>query len=697
MRWTPRRCATPPPDRDRIGAVPIDLRAKPAISTRRKSGFARAGLALAVLASVGLHSLFPLALRRFASQPVVVVAGASYRVAAVEERATFDLEFVDGDRYLLIVGSLGSHDQTHHVRIDSQATESIAATPFECIEPLVPRSILTCNGRSGTTTHETNFQPNSVTLPLAERSFHIHVTDGPLTDPRHYAEVTSVCVGHGPRVAVYLDGQIEQRQLASGLVDEIVRLMNDDLVPAFDLKWGAARDVDGDGRFTVLLSPWLDRLLGGKTSLGGFVRGDDFRDGLAAPFSNGCDMLYLNSNLRPDAHLRTLLAHEFAHAVCLSRRLPTRDGGPLPVEEDWLNEALAHVAENEFGGTWRNLDHRISRFLSAPEEASLVVPDYYQAGLWRNHGCRGATYLFLRWCVDTFGDDLPARLAGGPYAGVENLKWATGTTFDELFRRWTLAVGRSGRIPDSQGESGFARSTTTATGVNAYRSLNLRGRLAKWGLAGPRVRCIDLTAGTASIELKGSTAAFVELHADGDRSPRRIRVVAEPGANIQLTLVRRKRNAPRVRAKAGFEGGPETPNGADPLRLDSARRLFVDVEIEAHSLDDGPGAGCCVELIAVEQNSGDSRNTRCFAGDDLDARRDDVAVRRASDRTPVRPRRASFRYLLPSPGRTSCDAPIMVKVVVRNAAGLSGCAHLVVAPPHKSRRHVRVAARKERL
>src|SRR5690606_27089196 len=113
--------------------------------------------------------------------------------------------------------------------------------------------------------------------PPAARTFHLHVTEGPLDDPRHYAPIEGLSVAEGRTVRVFLDRQMSPRALFPGLLDEIVRLMDDDIVPRTREVLGTHRDVDGDGRFAILLTPWLARLQGGRTSLGGMVRGDDFR------------------------------------------------------------------------------------------------------------------------------------------------------------------------------------------------------------------------------------------------------------------------------------------------------------------------------------------------------------------------------------------------------------------------------------
>src|SRR5208283_4866229 len=117
-----------------------------------------------------------------------------------------------------------------------------------------------------------------------------------------------------------------------------------------------------------------------------------------------------------------------------------------------------------------NIDYRISAFLSQPERYQLVVEDYYAANLFRSHGNRGSTYLFLRWCVDQYGPGLIPALIQSPLRGTANLEEATGSSFAELFRHWTVAVYKSGLDP------------AAASRWGDYRSVNMRSPLEDWEL-----------------------------------------------------------------------------------------------------------------------------------------------------------------------------------------------------------------------
>jgi hypothetical protein len=305
-------------------------------------------------------------------------------------------------------------------------------------------------------------------------------------------------------------------------VADAVRAFDDEVYPRAGRDSGQAMDVDRDGRFTILMTPRLARLSTGTTPVRGFVRGSDFYRDLPAPFGNGCDMMWLDATLPTGPHLRTLLAHEYTHAVVFSEHVfggyPS-DGAPRD-EESWLNEGLAHAAEEAHGYCWTNLDHRIAAYLDPPESSPLVVPDAYAAGLWRDPGHRGAAFLFVRHCARRHGPDLPRRLTQSGLCGVANLEAATLTPFDELFRRWTV---------DLVGDEPL-----------------VWGRLGEHRLNGPRTH--ELAGGELELSIQRTAAAYIRLHpTNGPRL--RLTVTAPAGANLQVTLV-------RVAADAGRPSAP---------------------------------------------------------------------------------------------------------------------------------------------
>src|SRR5262249_52197297 len=219
-------------------------------------------------------------------------------------------------------------------------------------------------------------------------------------------------------------------------------------------------------------------------------------------------------------------------------------------EESWLNEGLAHLAEDLHGYGWSNLDYRVSAFLNAPERYPLVVADYYRAGLWRSPGIRGGCYLFVRWCADHAGPELTARLTRTNLTGVANLEVATGERFEELFRGWSAALLLGG------------------TGLTDDGGAGLRRTLGERFLCGPRFEELTLAQGEQTVELHGTSAAYWLLHSPrGNRC--RLEVVGPADAELQVTLVRLPADAGRLSLRC------EPADGGGRLRVQAHDRAMT--------------------------------------------------------------------------------------------------------------------------
>jgi hypothetical protein len=196
------------------------------------------------------------------------------------------------------------------------------------------------------------------------------VREGDVVSASNYLAVRGRLRAVGQRVQVYVDAQ-DLAQVGVDVLNDLVATFDGRVFPTAATTFGRARDVDGDGRFAILITSWLTRLAGGRHAVDGFVRGADFDATLDAPFGNRCDMMYLSTALEPGSHLRTVLAHEYTHAITLCARAFPGSGGTEtnrahPEEEGWLDEALAHLVEDLHGFSRSNLDYRVSAFLSEP-------------------------------------------------------------------------------------------------------------------------------------------------------------------------------------------------------------------------------------------------------------------------------------------------------------------------------------------
>jgi hypothetical protein len=363
----------------------------------------------------------------------------------------------------------------------------------------------------------------AIGIPQRSRTFHLLVKDGDVASPSNYLATQAILRAVGKHVQVYVDAD-DLKTVGSDVLKDLVATFDEKIFPVASATIGRARDVDDDGRFTILMSSRLTGLGGARNAVDGYVRGADLDLKLDAPFSNRCDMMYLNAALTAGPYLRTILAHEYTHAVTYTAKLFNGpDGERLGAEEEaWLDEALAHLAEDLHGFSRANIAYRVSAFLSAPERYRLVVDDYFTAELFRSHGNRGGTYLFLRWCADQYGPGLLPTLVRSTKKGIENLEAATGERFADLYRRWSTELYLSG-----------VDSTTDRGG---YHSINLRTPLDGWELAGPRTTLVRpgqpaenwLAAGTSShyVVVEPSPAGVVEVE-----------VTAPPDAELQVTAM----------------------------------------------------------------------------------------------------------------------------------------------------------------
>lgn len=416
-------------------------------------------------------------------------------------------------QYCLVVASLAHGAGPYRIRIVTEATAGPGSPAAERPTPdeFWRQQILPTQERLQRARQRQAFIAYPAAAePPRERSFHLFQGEQDFHNAESYAEIRARLQAVGKHCQVYVDRDAPGLEPLRAAVADAVRTFDEEVWPQAQRRFGAVLDVDRDGRFTLLFSPRLSRLCNGKVSLGGFVRGSDFHRDLAAPFGNRCDMMFLNAELPAGPHLRTLIAHEFIHAILYSEHLfgDYLPGWPRRDEECWLNEALAHVNEDlhAYGGS--NLDYRVSAFLSAPERYSLVVPDYYRAGLFRSHGHRGSSYLFLRWCVARHGVELLERLTRSNLAGIANLEAATGQRFAELFRDWTVELAR-GKQPSA--------------------------RPSERLLCGPRM--VDLPGcDHRECTVAGTSAAYMLLHSLPDQ-PVKISVSAEPQAELQVTLI----------------------------------------------------------------------------------------------------------------------------------------------------------------
>ncbi|HJT75861.1 MAG TPA: hypothetical protein VJ739_01535, partial [Gemmataceae bacterium] len=442
-----------------------------------------------------------------------------------------------GTKYYLVLGCLGRGPGPFRVRVRARPAAGPASLPVDESVPDTAWAERVAALRARLHQARRDEPPPPLYPPAAapspHRVFYLFTGDGDFQDAAGYAAVDADLCAVGRHCLVYLDRQEPDPARVQPTAADIVRTFDEEVYPRAEAELGHALDVDRDGRFAVLLSGRLGHLQNGRVSVGGFVRGTDFYADLPAPYGNRCDLMYLNTSLRPGPRLRTILAHEYTHAIVFSERLfgSYLADAPRQDEEAWLNEGLAHLVEERRGHGWSNLDYRIDAFLNTPERYQLVVPDYYRAGLWRTPGNRGAVFLFLRWCARGCGPDLVQRLVRTNLTGVTNLEVETGRRFADLFRAWSAAL--------------------VLPGADAVPAVP--GRV----LCGPRFTEMILAGDERDVEMVGTSAAYLLLHSPAAACSR-LTVEAEPGALVQATLIRLPEGSARLSLRQETGSTPGT-------------------------------------------------------------------------------------------------------------------------------------------
>ncbi|MFM1803115.1 MAG: Neutral metalloprotease precursor, partial [Planctomycetota bacterium] len=330
--------------------------------------------------------------------------------------------FNQRDGWLISVGYTGQRDGSMPLKMRFESVEQKKAGVVNRNDTLIP--LVKLKRKEALTRHRVarpklSAANKSTTEQNDSKEFMIQTRTGSSDIRQNYETITATAVASGLRATVYVD-QRDRKVVSQDVADAIVRIMDDEIPARVIPRIGDVADTDGNGRLHIVMTQVLDRMADGKLSLDGFVRPSDFDPMGVLPVSHASDLIFLNSRVTEVDYLKSLLAHEFTHAVAATRRQSLENGSSTE-EESWLEEGLAHLSERWMDGSWQNLGYRISAFYRSPEKSRLVVNDQVGLRSGRAHGHRGASFSFLNWCESEFGENLPAQLMDSQFSGVRNL------------------------------------------------------------------------------------------------------------------------------------------------------------------------------------------------------------------------------------------------------------------------------------
>ncbi|HEX6632122.1 MAG TPA: IPT/TIG domain-containing protein [Gemmatimonadaceae bacterium] len=297
-------------------------------------------------------------------------------------------------------------------------------------------------------------------------------------DGSDYTSVTGRLRYIGQNVLVYVDETAPASGLSASQIDGLGNLFDRKLYPADEQAFGAATDIDQNGRVAVLMTPVVNKLTAAaECSTSGFVTGFFFGLDLlpTQQNSNKGEIFYAlvpdptgttgSCRHSVDEVLRIVPAtfiHEMQHMISYGQHVLVRGGSD---EALWLNEGLSHIAE-ELGSLLYERDPSQPRSTSEqlfPDSSQgfivgnltdaydyLAQPTGTSMTLFTGDGTleeRGAAWLFLRWLGDQKGDGIFRRLVETRLTGVANIEDKTGEPFSRLFGDFGVAAYAVDRLP----------------------------------------------------------------------------------------------------------------------------------------------------------------------------------------------------------------------------------------------------------
>jgi hypothetical protein len=234
----------------------------------------------------------------------------------------------------------------------------------------------------------------------------------------------------------------------------------------------------------------------------------------------------------------------------------------------------------------------------------------------------------------------------------------TCESFDELYRHWTLALYRSGRSSASfKNDSTLDAANERFADADDYRSLDLRGRLSNFALAGPLAQMWPVDERTHDVAVRGTSSAFVELTANGG-GIRRVKVQGDYGSRLHVSLVRIADDWPQIVANVSWSENGDTilltHSSPSPTRE-------LTVRVTGDVADDHE-----VETIACERNHDETRESFCFSGEALQRYKHSVSAPGDRGRDTI-----VFKLPVPPPSATTepSSGRLHIKVISVDAKG----------------------------
>jgi len=283
----------------------------------------------------------------------------------------------------------------------------------------------------------------------------------PCSSVSDFATVTARAEYVGEHAAIFIDQAAPAGGFTTADLESVGALFDEDLYPSNTQAFGSESDVDRNGVTIILFTPEVNRLTPesqcATSIITGYFYGIDIDPAFQSDTrSNKGEVFYalapdpngtVSCSLSTDVVRRLVpvtFVHEFQHMISYHQHVLVRNGDS---ETLWLNEGLSHIAEELAALRFdaQGKDTLFSRFaigdlyngyLYLKEPGATFTLPLVGTGTLEE---RGASWLFLRWLLDQYGEGLTRRLVETVEVGATNVTVASGVPFDRLLTQWFLA------------------------------------------------------------------------------------------------------------------------------------------------------------------------------------------------------------------------------------------------------------------
>jgi len=337
-----------------------------------------------------------------------------------------------------------------------------------------------------------NAQVSAAAVPAVGDTLSLHVPDASSTNLCNNFISTQAVVASVSSKAIIAIDTLDGNYLTvfpQLVLDSIAKEFDNVTYPTDAAYYNTPTDIDGNGHVIMLFTGQINKLTPPNTQggfVGGFFFAGDFfpptgtQQGTFCPESNQAEIFYLLSpdptgkygNVRSASSVRQgtrgTIAHEFQHMINAGNRFENPAASSF--EATWLDEALAHFAEDAVGRVSRGFgDLQTLNFNDVlPCNTPCSQANDFNAFFFQNLArltywmdkpdqfapfsrmadtslaVRGAAWAIVRYAADNYSSSNPRtltkKLAAGPDTGVKNFAAAAGAPIDSLVKNWLISM-----------------------------------------------------------------------------------------------------------------------------------------------------------------------------------------------------------------------------------------------------------------